>query len=125
MIRVLNQDIIVISSEKIAQDLLDRRSAVYSDRPYLATRDPCVIMGTPSQRFVLIRVFGLLGLGGPSTSAGVHMTISGAPRGGCFIKSSERTLRSLFVLFSCARLASLSRTFSNRLWVMPSISKGE
>ncbi|KAF9234009.1 cytochrome P450 [Melanogaster broomeanus] len=40
MIRVLNQDIIVISSEKIAQDLLDRRSSVYSDRPYLATRDP-------------------------------------------------------------------------------------
>ncbi|KAF9239603.1 cytochrome P450 [Melanogaster broomeanus] len=40
MIRVLNQDIIVLSSEKIAQDLLDRRSSVYSDRPYIATRDP-------------------------------------------------------------------------------------
>ncbi|KAF9233443.1 cytochrome P450 [Melanogaster broomeanus] len=40
MIRVLNQDIIVISSEKIAQDLLDRRSSIYSDRPYIATRDP-------------------------------------------------------------------------------------
>ncbi|KAF8841012.1 cytochrome P450 [Paxillus ammoniavirescens] len=40
IISVLNQDIIVISSEKIAQDLLDRRSAIYSDRPYLATRDP-------------------------------------------------------------------------------------
>ncbi|KIK96738.1 hypothetical protein PAXRUDRAFT_10627 [Paxillus rubicundulus Ve08.2h10] len=40
MIRVLSQDIIVINSEKIAQDLLDRRSAVYSDRPYIATRDP-------------------------------------------------------------------------------------
>ncbi|KAF9228600.1 cytochrome P450 [Gyrodon lividus] len=40
MIRVLSQDIIVISSEKIAQDLLDRRSGIYSDRPHIATRDP-------------------------------------------------------------------------------------
>ncbi|KIJ69606.1 hypothetical protein HYDPIDRAFT_145813 [Hydnomerulius pinastri MD-312] len=40
MIRVLNQDIIVISSEKIAKALLERRSSVYSDRPYLATREP-------------------------------------------------------------------------------------
>ena len=43
MIRVLNQDIIVINSKKIAKDLLDRRSSIYSDRPYLATRQPCVI----------------------------------------------------------------------------------
>ncbi|KAF9239604.1 cytochrome P450 [Melanogaster broomeanus] len=40
MIRVLNQDIIVLSSEKIVRDLLDGRSSVYSDRPYIATRDP-------------------------------------------------------------------------------------
>ncbi|KAF8123446.1 cytochrome P450 [Boletus edulis] len=40
MIRVLKQDIIVINSEKIAKDLLDHRSNIYSDRPYLATKDP-------------------------------------------------------------------------------------
>ncbi|KAG9318013.1 cytochrome P450 [Chiua virens] len=40
MIRVLNQDIIVINSEKIAKDLLERRSSIYSDRPYIATRIP-------------------------------------------------------------------------------------
>jgi len=40
MIRVLQQDIIVINSEKIAKDLLDRRSRIYSDRPNLATREP-------------------------------------------------------------------------------------
>ncbi|KAG6370812.1 cytochrome P450 [Boletus reticuloceps] len=40
MIRVLKQDIIVINSEKTAKDLLDRRSSIYSDRPYIATRDP-------------------------------------------------------------------------------------
>ncbi|KAG9318131.1 cytochrome P450 [Chiua virens] len=40
MIRVLKQDIIVINSEKIAKDLLERRSRIYSDRPYLATRVP-------------------------------------------------------------------------------------
>lgn len=42
MIRVLQQDIIVINSKKIAKDLLDNRSSIYSDRPYLATRDACV-----------------------------------------------------------------------------------
>ena len=31
--RLLTQDIIVINSEKIAQDLLDRRSKNYSSRP--------------------------------------------------------------------------------------------
>ncbi|KAN0093301.1 Cytochrome P450 [Tylopilus felleus] len=40
MIRALKQDIVVISSRKIAKDLLDRRSNIYSDRPHLATRDP-------------------------------------------------------------------------------------
>lgn len=42
-IRVLKQDIIVINSEKIARDLLDRRSRIYADRPYLASRVPCVV----------------------------------------------------------------------------------
>ncbi|KAF8123441.1 cytochrome P450 [Boletus edulis] len=40
VIRVLKQDIIVINSEKIAKDLFEHRSNIYSDRPYLATRDP-------------------------------------------------------------------------------------
>ncbi|KAG8212997.1 cytochrome P450 [Butyriboletus roseoflavus] len=39
MIRVLKQDIIIINSKKIAKDLFDRRSRIYSDRPYIATRD--------------------------------------------------------------------------------------
>ncbi|KAF9228731.1 cytochrome P450 [Gyrodon lividus] len=38
--RMLNQDLIVINSEKIAKTLLDGRSSVYSDRPDLATRVP-------------------------------------------------------------------------------------
>jgi hypothetical protein len=44
MIRVLKQDIIVINSKKVAKDLLDCRSSIYSDRPHLATRDPWVII---------------------------------------------------------------------------------
>ncbi|KAG9318126.1 cytochrome P450 [Chiua virens] len=40
MVHVLKQNIIVINSEKIAKDLLERRSSIYSDRPYLATRIP-------------------------------------------------------------------------------------
>ena len=44
MIRVFKQDVVVINSEKIAKELLDRRSKIYSDRPYLSTRAPCVIV---------------------------------------------------------------------------------
>ncbi|KAG9310093.1 cytochrome P450 [Chiua virens] len=40
MIRMLKKDIVVINSEKIARDLLERRSNIYSDRPYLTTRVP-------------------------------------------------------------------------------------
>ena len=43
MIRVLKQDIVVINSRKIAKDLLDGRSSIYSDRPFLAAKDPCVV----------------------------------------------------------------------------------
>ncbi|KAF8558411.1 cytochrome P450 [Imleria badia] len=39
MFRMLKQDIIVINSKKFAKDLLDGRSNIYSDRPYLATRE--------------------------------------------------------------------------------------
>jgi hypothetical protein len=35
-LKVLNTDFIVINSHAIAVDLLDKRGAIYSDRPYLA-----------------------------------------------------------------------------------------
>ncbi|EGO23206.1 hypothetical protein SERLADRAFT_350327 [Serpula lacrymans var. lacrymans S7.9] len=35
--RLFNQDIIVINSEKIAKDLLEKRSTNYSDRPFIIT----------------------------------------------------------------------------------------
>ncbi|KAH7907191.1 cytochrome P450 [Hygrophoropsis aurantiaca] len=38
--RLFNQDILVINSEKVAKDLLERRSSNYSDRPYLPARLP-------------------------------------------------------------------------------------
>ncbi|KAH7930184.1 cytochrome P450 [Leucogyrophana mollusca] len=34
---VLGQDFIVINSEKVARELLEQRSAIYSDRPYIST----------------------------------------------------------------------------------------
>ena len=43
MIRMFKQKIVVISSKKAAKELLERRSNIYSDRPYLSTRIPCVI----------------------------------------------------------------------------------
>ncbi|KAH7915525.1 cytochrome P450 [Hygrophoropsis aurantiaca] len=38
--RFVNQDIVIINSEKIAKDLLEKRSSNYSDRPYLPSRLP-------------------------------------------------------------------------------------
>ena len=40
--RVLGQHIIIISSIQVAQDLLDKRSAIYSDRPQLRTNEEYV-----------------------------------------------------------------------------------
>ncbi|KAG2062784.1 cytochrome P450, partial [Suillus decipiens] len=39
-VRILNEEIVVINSQHIAEDLLDKRSRIYSDRPYLATLEP-------------------------------------------------------------------------------------
>jgi len=40
--RVLNQDIVIISSLQVARDLLDKRSAIYSDRPQLRMNEEYV-----------------------------------------------------------------------------------
>ncbi|KAG2087119.1 cytochrome P450 [Suillus discolor] len=39
-VRILDQNIVVVDSERIAGALLDKRSRIYSDRPYLATIEP-------------------------------------------------------------------------------------
>ncbi|OJA20933.1 hypothetical protein AZE42_06492, partial [Rhizopogon vesiculosus] len=38
--RILDQEVVIINSQHLAQALLDKRSRVYSDRPYLATLEP-------------------------------------------------------------------------------------
>jgi len=38
--RILNQEVVVINSQPIAEALLEKRSRVYADRPYLATLQP-------------------------------------------------------------------------------------
>lgn len=35
--RLIGLDFIVINSEKVARALMDQRSAIYSDRPFIAT----------------------------------------------------------------------------------------
>ncbi|KAG2368699.1 cytochrome P450 [Suillus spraguei] len=40
-VRILDQNAVVINSQHVAQALLDKRSAIYSDRPYIATAEPC------------------------------------------------------------------------------------
>ncbi|KAG2127550.1 cytochrome P450 [Suillus bovinus] len=39
-VRILDQEIVVVNSQHIAEALLDKRSRIYSDRPYLATLKP-------------------------------------------------------------------------------------
>ncbi|KAG1855572.1 cytochrome P450 [Suillus subluteus] len=39
-VRNLDEDIVVINSQHVAEDLLDKRSRIYSDRPHLATLEP-------------------------------------------------------------------------------------
>ncbi|KAG0697627.1 cytochrome P450 [Suillus ampliporus] len=39
-VRILDQDVVVINSQPVAEALMDKRSRNYSDRPYLATLEP-------------------------------------------------------------------------------------
>ena len=97
MIRVLKQDIIVINSKKIAKELLDHRSSIYSDRPHLATKDPCVVI------FVICistLKSARLDMGGPSTLVGLIMVTDGAHRGEFYIKASKLKLLLFFFPFS-------------------------
>jgi hypothetical protein len=38
---ILNMEIIVLNSEEVAIELLENRSRIYSDRPYIAMSDLC------------------------------------------------------------------------------------
>ncbi|KAG1837792.1 cytochrome P450 [Suillus subalutaceus] len=39
-VRLLGQEVVVINSQHVAEALMDKRSRIYSDRPYLATVEP-------------------------------------------------------------------------------------
>ncbi|OAX40609.1 cytochrome P450, partial [Rhizopogon vinicolor AM-OR11-026] len=39
-VRILDQEVVVINSQQVAQALLEKRSRIYADRPYLATLEP-------------------------------------------------------------------------------------
>ncbi|KAG2104292.1 cytochrome P450 [Suillus cothurnatus] len=39
-LRLLGQEVVVINSQDVAEALMEKRSRIYSDRPYLATRQP-------------------------------------------------------------------------------------
>ncbi|KAG2126532.1 cytochrome P450 [Suillus clintonianus] len=40
LVRILDQKVVVINSQHVAEALLDKRSRIYSDRPYIATLEP-------------------------------------------------------------------------------------
>lgn len=39
-IRLLDTDVIVLNSTSVATELLEKRSRIYSDRPFFATVEP-------------------------------------------------------------------------------------
>jgi hypothetical protein len=39
-IQLLNTDVIVLSSPSVVTELLEKRSRIYSDRPFIATVEP-------------------------------------------------------------------------------------
>jgi hypothetical protein len=41
-VRILDQAMVVINSQNVAEALLDKRSGIYSDRPYLAALEPYI-----------------------------------------------------------------------------------
>ena len=43
-VKILNQEVIIVNSYDDAEALLDKRSRIYSDRPYLATTVPWVLL---------------------------------------------------------------------------------
>jgi hypothetical protein len=43
-LRILDEQMVVVNSQPIAEALLDKRSRIYSDRPYLATLEPYVLL---------------------------------------------------------------------------------
>ena len=39
-VRLLDSDVIILNTFSVATDLLEKRSHMYSDRPFIATIDP-------------------------------------------------------------------------------------
>lgn len=39
-LRLLDQDVIILGSQRVAVELLEKRSKLYSDRPFVATLEP-------------------------------------------------------------------------------------
>ncbi|KAI9567602.1 cytochrome P450 [Boletus coccyginus] len=56
--RLFGKDIIIISSEKIAKDLLENRSKIYSDRPYLLTHEMSGVDWVSTPLFCLTVIVG-------------------------------------------------------------------
>ena len=55
--RMLGQEIIILNSEEVAIDLLEKRSRKYSDRPVSSTADLCVMPSrSPFRIFVLTSI---------------------------------------------------------------------
>ena len=44
-LHLLGKPVVILSSENVARDLLDKRSSIYSDRPRIALWELCVVIG--------------------------------------------------------------------------------
>jgi len=89
--RILDQEAVIINSQDDAETLLEKRSRIYSDRPYLATVVPCVLpelfySTSPTQ----------LDLGGRSYSHSWVMALNGVLTDESSTSLSKKNLRSDF-----------------------------
>jgi hypothetical protein len=72
-IRALNMVIIVLNSEKVANELLKGRFRIYSNRPYMATRVLCVLFVFQcTLNFCNLREYMLITKPGEWNCTGIH-----------------------------------------------------
>jgi hypothetical protein len=45
-VRLLGRDVIIINSEEVLQELIEKRSSIYNDRPRYVTNELCVAFGS-------------------------------------------------------------------------------
>lgn len=107
---ILGKSIVILNSEKVANDLLDKRSAIYSDRPPL----PFHQMSVRTRSFTAISLI--------INRTGLANTLTFLPYGNEFSKTrkmiQEQLTRKKCTLFEDVQLTQRNVLLQN-LWTSP------